>query len=126
MDHNTLKRWLADYGRAWEHRDPEAAAALSTPDSLYYWTPFQQPKAGRHEHAEAWRQATTGQRDIHFRSEILAIVGNRGLARWWCSLVPLSTGKRVRVEGIFQMDFGEGGLCKEFREWWHSDEGPPE
>ena len=121
MDIHAFEDWLAQYGRAWESRDSEAAANLLTPDALYYWTPFEEPKRGREGIAQAWREATSGQDDIQFNSEVLAVVGLRGIARWCCSLLHLETRKRVNVDGIFQVDFDEDGLCREFREWWHSD-----
>ncbi len=122
MEHEAFERWLSDYGEAWETRDPQRTAALFTPDGLYYWTPFDEPNRGRNEIAQAAADAVSGQKDIHFRSEILAIVGNRGIARWWCSFVRLKTERSVRLEGIFQVDFADSGLCEEFREWWHRDE----
>ena len=115
-------RWLADYGAAWEGRDPEAVARLFTPDALYYWTPFEEPKRGRRGIAEAWGEATLGQEAIRFRSEILAVEGGRAWCRWWCDFTRLATGVQVKLDGIFQCDFTAEGLCYEFREWWHAKE----
>lgn len=122
MDPESFDCWLAAYGRAWEGRDPEAAARLFTPNALYYWTPFEAAKKGRTGITAAWREATSRQEDIHFDFEIFSIAENRGLAHWSCSLMRITSGKRVRLDGILQAEFDENGLCVNFREWWHSDE----
>ena len=124
MNRETFGRWLADYGAAWEGRDPEAADQLFSPDALYYWTPFEAPKRGREGIAAAWQEATSGQTEIRFRSEILAVDGERAWCRWWCDFTRLATGVQVKLDGIFQCDFTAEGLCREFREWWHAEETP--
>jgi hypothetical protein len=124
MNQETFARWLAEYGAAWEGRDPEAAARLFTTDGLYYWTPFEEPKRGLPAIAEAWREATSGQKDIHFRSEILAVSEERAWCRWWCNYTRLASGVQVQLDGIFQCSFTAEGLCSEFREWWHAQETP--
>lgn len=122
MDHNSFDQWLGRYGAAWENRDPEAATKLFTPDALYYWTPFGEPKKGREEIALAWGEATSRQEDVHFKFEVLAVRDNQGIARWWSSFRRIKTKRRVNIEGIFLVSFNENNLCREFREWWHSDE----
>jgi len=124
MDQETFASWLADYGAAWQGRDAQAAAQLFTPDARYYWTPFEDPNRGRAAIAGAWHEATSGQEDIHFRSEILAVKGDRAWCRWWCDFTRLASGNHVKLDGIFQCDFAAGGLCREFREWWHAEETP--
>lgn len=121
-DSATFIRWLDAYGRAWKERDPDGVAELFTPDARYYWTPFDQPKLGRQQITEAWLRATTGQRDIHFRHELLCVSGTRGIARWWCSFERLASGRPVRLAGVLCVEMDDRGLCCEFREWWHSDE----
>lgn len=116
--------WLRRYGAAWETRDPEAAAALFSADARYHWTPFQEPKRGPEEIAAAWREATDRQRNVRFSHEILAVAGATGLARWHTRL-ERSTGRRVELDGVLLAEFGDDGLCRLFREWWHSSEREP-
>ncbi len=122
MDKTTFQQWLDAYGRAWETRDPEAVTALFTPDALYRWTPFGEPKRGREGIARAWKEATSRQGQIQFRYEILTVTGNRGIARWWCSLVRNPSKGKVQLDGIFLVTMATDKLCELFREWWHSDE----
>ena len=122
MDQETFKRWLDAYGRAWEARDPAAAAALFAPDARYHWTPFGEPKRGRAGIAQAWQEATSRQYHIRFRYEILAVKGSQGIAHWWTSLVRAATNQPVRIDGILLVTFNSENLCEMFREWWHAEE----
>lgn len=114
--------WLLQYGRAWERRDPAAAAALFTPDAEYYWTPFDEPKRGRNEIASAWNGAVNRQRDVRFCFTVLGMAGNRGLAQWRTKLVRIETEREVEIDGVLQAVMTEDRLCRVFREWWHSSE----
>jgi ketosteroid isomerase-like protein len=123
MEEGRLEKWLRAYGDAWERKDAEAFTCLFSPNVLYYWTPFEEPKQGRDGLAEAVLAAVSRQRDIHFTSEILATGSEAwGIAHWHCTFDRIGTGVRVSLDGIFLMEFDEGGLCTVFREWWHSDE----
>lgn len=120
MTESEAEKWIGDYGRAWESRDPEAAAALFTSDALYYETPFQEPARGREGVRVYWANATGGQRDVHFRYEMLGFSGDRALARWWARFERTRSGEQVELEGIVQVTFAPDGRCRELREWWHS------
>ena len=114
--------WLCAYQRAWEGRDPAAAALLFTDDSEYYWTPLDPPQRGRMGVAAAWESAVSRQRGIRFTFEILAVNGNKGIAAWRAEFTRLPAVNAVRIEGVLTADFAEPGQCRIFREWWHSDE----
>jgi uncharacterized protein (TIGR02246 family) len=124
MTEKELNDWLEKYGRAWEGQDPDAAAAIFTEDGTYAWGPFHEPIRGRAAIRDAWAHATQGQQqDIKFGHEVLAVTAERGIARWWASMTTRSSGRQVRMEGIFLVTLVPGGLCKVFREWWNED--PP-
>jgi hypothetical protein len=114
--------WLASYGQAWQARDPIAFSELFSADAAYCWTPFREPQRGRQAIASAVRAAFSGQRDIHFTYELLAGSAAPYVAHWTCEFTRITSGRRVAVDGIFVMRFDDQGQCKEFREWWHSDE----
>lgn len=121
MDATQVRTWLEAYRRAWEGRDPEAAAPLFDPRATYQWGPFEEPLRGRGAIRDRWAQATSEQQDVRFGSEVLAVTEDRALARRWCSLD--SAGRRVRLEGVFDFTLTEGGECSRFREWWNVLEG---
>lgn len=115
----TLANWLARYGQAWEQRDPDQAAALFTGNAPYHETPFDAPKAGRAGIRDYWATVTADQRNVAFKSEIVTVSGETGIARWSATLTSAASGARVELDGVFVLKFDAGGLCSELREWWH-------
>jgi ketosteroid isomerase-like protein len=119
-----LDNWLRDYGAAWEARDGERAAALFTDDGTYCWGPHEAPLRGRQAIRDRWALATSDQRDVAFRHEVLGIDEARGFARWWSTFVDSATGSRVELDGVFVLDFADDGLCSRLQEWWLARETP--
>jgi hypothetical protein len=116
---SALESWLARYEQAWEQRDPAQAAALFTADAPYHETPFDPPKAGRAGIRDYWATVTADQRNVDFESEIVAVNGQTGVARWSARLTSAASGARVELNGVFVLRFDGNGLCSELREWWH-------
>jgi hypothetical protein len=116
-------RWLAAYGRAWESRDPGAAAALFSADAMYAWGPFDELR-GRDAIAQRWAQATANQRDVRFSWDVLGAIGSTAVARWWCDFGVQGSDGRVTLDGIFLIELDADGLCTSFREWWAARESP--
>jgi ketosteroid isomerase-like protein len=114
-----LETWLAGYERAWEERDANLAAALFTENARYHEMPFDAPKAGRSGIREYWTAVTADQRNVDFKSEVVAVNGRTGVARWSASLTSAASGARVELDGVFVLTFDAAGLCTELREWWH-------
>jgi uncharacterized protein (TIGR02246 family) len=114
-----VEAWLARYEQAWEQRNPEQAAALFTADAPYYEKPFDPPKVGRAGIRAYWAEVTADQRDVDFKSQVVAVTGQTGVARWSASLTAISSGVRVELDGVFLLTFDGSGLCSELREWWH-------
>jgi hypothetical protein len=117
-----LDRWLGAYKRAWEDRDPVAAADLFTADAAYHETPFDEPSRGRDGIFEYWSDVPRTQRGISFSYEILATTENGGVAHWRASFLRLPADDPVELDGIFLVKLDADGRCTEFREWWHKQE----
>jgi hypothetical protein len=81
MEHAIFKPWLKDYGRAWQNRNPQAAADLFAEDGTYQVTSFVEPMGGRPAIFEYWSNVARTQLDIQFGSEILAVIQEAGIAR---------------------------------------------
>ncbi len=122
LSEQKFEQWLRDYGAAWQARDADAFTALFEQEALYYWTPFDAPKKGHEEIASAFATAVLNQRDIDFGARLLYVQAQLGAAHWSCAFTREGTGKRVHLDGIFVVQFEEGGNALSFREWWHSDE----
>ena len=122
MDANGFNQWLAQYGAAWQNRDPQAAVRLFTADASYQETPFDIPMQGSQEIREYWEDVPRFQEDISFQWEVYCMTGGRGIAHWQAEFIRRSSGERVRLDGILAADFDAQGLCRSFREWWHRQE----
>jgi hypothetical protein len=115
----SLEAWLTRYEQAWEQRDPAQAAALFTDRAPYHEMPFDAPKEGRAGIRDYWATVTADQRNVDFKSQVVAVNGETGVARWSASLTSAASGTRVELDGVFILKFDRSGLCSELREWWH-------
>ena len=113
----SLAKWLAGYERAWESRDAARAAELFTPNATYHEMPFDAPKVGQAGIREYWSSVTADQRDIDFKSQVISVTGQTGVAHWSATFT--AAGARVELDGVFVLKFAEDGRCSELREWWH-------
>jgi len=117
-------QWLRAYQSAWEGRDPAAAARIFTDDARYYWTPLVPPQQGPAAIAAAWDAAVSHQRDIRFTFAVFGVSGATGMATWRVDFTRLPDRFKVRIEGVLSAEFAAAGMCRVFREWWHSAESP--
>jgi uncharacterized protein (TIGR02246 family) len=114
-----VEAWLSRYKEAWEQRDPALAASLFTENAPYHEMPFDAPKAGRSGIRDYWATVTADQRNIDFKSQLIAVTGQTAVARWSARLSSAASGVRVELDGVFILTFDGSGLCSELREWWH-------
>ena len=119
MDRAKFTDWLDAYKRAWETRDPEAAANLFTANAAYHETPFDEPSRGQEGILEYWSGVTRTQEAIEFSYEILATAEAVGIAHWRSEFTSLPSRSAVDLDGIFLVKLDADGKCTEFREWWH-------
>lgn len=117
---NELDTWLRGYERAWESKDPDAAASLFTADAHYFETPYSEPFQGPDGVRAYWTRVTADQRDIDFQYAIVTVDGNRGIATWSARFSTISSNAKVELNGIFVLDFAREGRCRQLREWWHA------
>lgn len=123
----THTEWIEAYGRAWQERDPEAAAALFTDNAVYRSSPFQPPSLGRDGVRDYWTQVTADQRDVRVRFGTPIAAGNKVTVEWWTTMQV--KGAEVTCPGCLILRFAPDGRCEELREYWHVEEGrrePPE
>ena len=123
IDSAAFKSWLDAYGRAWEGRDPDAAAALFSDDGTYQVTPFLEPMRGRKAIFDYWSEVARTEENIRFGYEILVASPEINIARWWASFVRVPPGLQTKLDGIFLISLADDGRCKSLREWWHKQQG---
>jgi uncharacterized protein (TIGR02246 family) len=122
MNESFFRQWMEAYGRAWESRDPEAAAELYTYDGTYQVTPFLEPLRGRQAILDYWTEVTRTEKEITFGYEILAVTGHFGIARWHASFLRTPPDLKTRLDGIFVITLTAEGKCASLREWWHKQQ----
>jgi uncharacterized protein (TIGR02246 family) len=122
MTEHAFASWLDSYGSAWESRNAQAAANLFAEDGTYQVTPFLEPMRGRQAILQYWTNVAQTQQDIQFGYEIVAVIPDCGIARWWASFVIVPPGLHTKLDGIFLISLDENGRCHSLREWWHKQQ----
>lgn len=122
IDLAAFQSWLDAYGRAWESRDPRAAAELFTEDGTYQVTPFLGPMRGRRAIFEYWEHVARTEEEIRFGYEILAVTTEVGIARWWATFVIVPPGLQTKLDGIFLISLDVDRRCISLQEWWHKQQ----
>ena len=117
-----FKSWLEAYGKAWESRDAEAAAALYAENGTYQVTPFVEPMRGRKAIFEYWSNVARTEEKIQFEYGILVASRELNIARWSASLVIVPQGLKTKLDGVFVISLDSQGLCTSLREWWHKQQ----
>jgi ketosteroid isomerase-like protein len=125
IDHDRLRSWLELFGRAWERRDREQAAALFSEDGSYRETPFAEPVVGADEIRAYWARLPKARGDISFGYEILAVTEPWAIARWHGSYTHVEGETRVELDGILLVSLDDEGHCRDFREWSNRRERQP-
>lgn len=118
-----VDEWLAAYGRAWEERDPDAAAELFTEDAVYRDHPFGEPHDGQAGVRAYWTGVTSTQDavSVRFGAPVVSADERRAAAEFWVTM--LNGGSDVTLTGIMFLRFADDGRCQELREAWHFETG---
>jgi ketosteroid isomerase-like protein len=116
-DHDRLGSWLQRFGRAWEERDSDLAAALFSDDGSYRESPFEEALRGAHEIRAYWAKLPRARDDIRFAFEILAVTEQWGIAHWHGCYTRVDGTARLELDGILLVSLADDGRCREFREW---------
>ena len=135
-----IHAFMQGYKAAWETSDEERLVALFTPDGDYHNTPFSTQHG--HDAMRRYWQRTKLQRDIQLDYEVLHAHGTGGIAHWrtryqvtseemfrmWAASAgtnvlarqPGDPLPRLVLDGVAVVELVPGGLCRDFRIWWHS------
>ena len=124
LHRDRLGSWLQRFGRAWEDRDSDLAAALFSDDGSYRETPFEEAVRGAHEIRSYWSKLPEARGDIRFTFEILAVTEQWGIAHWHGSYTRVDGTTRLELDGILLVSLADDGRCRDFREWSISRQRP--
>jgi hypothetical protein len=125
----SVQEWIDAYGRAWETRDADAAAALFTAGGVYRDHPLGPPHHGQDGVRTYWSTVTSTQDHVRVRwgEPVVSADARKAAVEWWVTM--LNGGAEVTLTGILFLRFAPDGLCEELREAWHFEAGhqePPE
>lgn len=112
-----IQRWFTKLGKAWENRDPQAAASLFAENVQYYESPFSDPCANWDEVLQLWLVVPNNQKDVQFQHDVLMVKNNLGVAHWKVSRTRLPGNEREDIDGIFLVSLNDDGLCTLFKQW---------
>jgi ketosteroid isomerase-like protein len=125
LSREELDGWLAAYGKAWETRDANAAAALFTAEATYQDVPFDPPHQGQEGIRNYWSGVTKDQRNVKFGYEVIAVSGSTGIAHWTAEFDVEPSKAHLSLNGVFVLEFDADGRCRSLREWWHLKSAEP-
>jgi len=119
----SLQTWVEGYGRAWEEKDADGAAALFTEDCVYRDQPFGERHHGRDGVREYWTGVTSTQENarVRFGTAVIGEDRRHAAVEFWVTM--RNFGSEVSLAGILFLRFDADGLCEELREAWHFTEG---
>ncbi len=119
----SLQQWVEDYGRVWEEKDVEGAAALFAEGCVYRDQPFGEPHHGRDGVRAYWAGVTSTQENarVRFGMPIAADDRRHAAVEFWVTMT--NFGTEVTLTGILFLRFDGEGRCEELREAWHFTEG---
>ena len=117
----TREEWIEAYGRAWEEREPDAAAALFSEDAVYRAHPLREPHLGTDGIRAYWAQATATQADVRVRFGAPIVSGEKAAVEWWTTMQ--AEGEEITIPGCLLLRFASDGRCEELREYWHVEPG---
>lgn len=115
------ERWAAAYEAAWSAGDPDAAAALYSPDVVYRSHPFREPERGRDAVRDYSRRAYAAERDRAVRFGRPIAAGSSAAVEYWTTFRDEETPKTLA--GCALLSFDDAGLVTSSREYWHLAEG---
>lgn len=122
----SLQSFIEGYGRAWEQKDADGAAALFTEDCVYRDQPFGDPHHGHDGVREYWTGVTSTQEGarVRFGTPVAGEDRRHAAVEFWVTMS--NFGTEVTLTGILFLRFDSDGLCEELREAWHFTEGRQE
>lgn len=117
-----LADWIEGYRRAWEDRDPDAAAALFTEEASYRSSAFGEPPNLGHEGVHAyWARATSSQEDVEVVMGEPLVDGDHAAVEWWTRM--RADGEEITLVGCLLLRFAPDGRCEDLREYWNYESG---
>lgn len=112
------KKWLDNYGKAWETGNLQLLESLFSKNALYHETPFQKPLRGIKEIKEYWKAEDKVWTDVRFKTKKFWVQEDFFFAEWECKLKRASTKIDITMAGVFICE-AENNVVKNLKEFWY-------
>jgi SnoaL-like protein len=112
--------WARRLEAAWRERDPDAVAALFTPDAAYHRGPFERPRRGTAAIAAHWVDTLARQAGAQIWFGAVQCCGRSGVVEFWCILKDPTTRMPRTAAGCVRFRLTADGRCAELREYWQA------
>ena len=118
MNKGQLDDWATKLGQAWSAQDPGKAMDLVSKDSIeWYENPLQPPYKSWEEVRKLWEAVPFNQKDVTYSHQVLICNDSVGIINWQVKLTKVPSGKKLNIDGIFQVLLDEAGCCTYFKQW---------
>jgi uncharacterized protein (TIGR02246 family) len=115
IDREQIRRWVADYERAWRTDGTGSLAQLFSEDATYSTGPFQAPHRGLQAIAAMWEREREGpDESFEMTSEVVAVDGDTGVVRVEVRYGP---PKEQLYRNLWIVRLDASGRCIHFEEW---------
>jgi uncharacterized protein (TIGR02246 family) len=122
MDRTAVKKWVADYERAWRTPGTEPLAELFTPQACYLPSPWAQPLKGLGAVAAFWESERSGpDEEFTMSSEVVTLDADTAVVRVMVKYG--ATGSRPWRD-LWVLRFAQDGRCSSFEEWPFAPDQP--
>lgn len=126
MTHDEVQIWLNGYVDAWASKDADTIAALFTEDAVYSYRPWEDDKVtarGRDSIVDAWlrHEEDPSLWEAHYQPYV--VEENKAVAVGWTHYQPIGEHSERTYHNAFLLEFGEGGRCSSFHEFWVREKG---
>ena len=122
MNCDRLDEWLIKLKNIWVDKNPEGLKELFPDKFMYFETPFEKPHTTKKDLINLWQDVPKSQDNTKFSYKIISFSHNLGIVHWNASFVRKGRNIKAYLDGIFQIQLDNDGLCTEFKQWWITKE----
>ena len=117
---DNLSTWIDRYVVAWNSNDPDDIGQLFSEDATYYTAPFRQPWRGRSQIVEQWLLHKDEPGETTFEWEPVVLTDELSIIQG------VTTYPDETFSNLWLIRLDDAGRCREFTEWWMTQDDSTE
>jgi|SRR3990167_6906267 len=119
VNREIVDKWMSELKSAWEAKDVEKALSLFEHTKRYFERPFRLAKSI--DEIRTYWQDILEIENIRLEYSIISVVNDLAVIHWENWFKNPKTLEECHLDGVFILNFDVSGNCREFRQWWFSD-----